>query len=105
MKTKQTLIAGVLTALVLSAPSALAAPAQTLVFQNLRGTMHLVQDVPCNGRVDETTTIADGLMSLTPVASGRETSGFQQFDLTRLEMLMTPSVSYTHLTLPTIYSV
>jgi hypothetical protein len=86
MTTKHTLIAGVLSALMLPA----AASASPLVFQNFRGTMHLVQDVPCNGVIDTTTTIADGVMEIAPLAAGREGGGVRQFDLTKLQMFMTP---------------
>jgi hypothetical protein len=88
MNTKRkSLIAGILGAVVLSAPVALAL-APNLVFTNVRGSLHVVQGVPCGGNVDVTTSIADGRMDLSPGQSQRD--GSMQFDLSRLEMFMTP---------------
>jgi hypothetical protein len=90
MNTKRTrLLAGVLSAIALSAPVTVAA-APSLVFSNFRGTVHVLQGVPCNGVVDVTTSIADGRMEITPSAPGRESGGGVRFDLTRLDLLVTP---------------
>jgi hypothetical protein len=88
-KRKQ-VVAVILSAIVLSAPVALALT-QSVVFTNLRGTLRVLQGVPCGGVVDVTTSIADGRMEITQVPDSRDTvPGTALFDLTRLEMFMTP---------------
>jgi hypothetical protein len=76
--------------MVLSAPLA-AAVFPSFIFTNLRGTLHLVQDVPCGAVVDATTPIADGRMEITPLAQNRDAAGGAvEFDLTKLEVFFTP---------------
>jgi hypothetical protein len=90
MNTKRTrLVAGLLSAIVVSAPLATALTS-SLIFTNLRGTLRVVQGVPCGGVVDVTTSIADGRMEITPSAPRRADAGAVQFDLSRLSLFMTP---------------
>ena len=92
MKTKRTrLVAGILGAMALSASLAMAF-VPSLVFTNLRGTLHVEQGVPCGGLVDVTTPIADGRMEIRPSASPRTDAigGGVLFDLLRMEVFMTP---------------
>ena len=91
------LVAMVLGAMVLTAPLAYAI-GQKMIFTNLRGTMHIVQDVPCGAPVEATTTIADGRMEVTPspvvpvgeVATNPVGGTGLMFDLTRLDAFFTP---------------
>jgi hypothetical protein len=90
MNTKRMrLVAGVLSAIVVSAPLAMALTS-SLIFTNLRGTLHVVQGVPCGGVVDVTTSIADGQMEITPSAQRRADGGAVQFDLAGLNLFITP---------------
>jgi hypothetical protein len=92
MNTKHTrLVAGILSAIVVSAPLLIAA-GSNLSFTNLRGSLHVEQGVPCGGVVDVTTSIADGLMELTPAAAARidAAGGSTRFAMNRLDLFFTP---------------
>ena len=94
MNTKpKSLVAVVLGAMALSASATLAV-APSLIFTNLRGTVHVRQGVPCGDPLDVTTSIADGRMEITPfIAPPADTTGGglgAQFDLTRLDLFLTP---------------
>jgi hypothetical protein len=79
------LVAGVWSAILLSAPLALALT-PNLILTNFAGTLRIAQHVPCGGVVDASTSIAGGLMDITP-SQGR--NGVQ-FHLTRLEVTYAP---------------
>ena len=83
------LVAAIVGAIALSAPVALAI-APTLKFTNLTGSLHVTQGVPCGGVVEANTTIAGGLMEVTPVPSRSDAIGPAQFYLSRLDVLYTP---------------
>ena len=89
MNTKRTrLVVGVLSALVLSAPLAMAL-APNLIFTNFRGTLHVLQEVPCGTTVDVTTSIADGRMEITPSQQRSDRNDIFSavlFDLTRVDI-------------------
>jgi hypothetical protein len=90
MNTKRTrLVAGVISAMVLSAPIAMAL-SQKLIFANLRGSLHVVQAVPCGDVVDMTTSIADGRMEVTVSSDLRSDGAAVRFDLMRMELFVTP---------------
>jgi hypothetical protein len=90
MKTKLTLlVAGLLSAFVLSASLANADGQQPLVLTDLGGTVRIQQGVPCGDPVDVTTTIGAGRMDITP-AIPREAVGSVLFDLARLDVFLTP---------------
>ena len=84
------LVAGILIAMVLSAPPAVAA-GPNITINNLKGTLHISQGVPCGGVVEATTSIADGRMHISPAPAPGDVIGSDTlFDLTRLEMFFTP---------------
>jgi len=89
MKTKRNLlVAGGLSAMVLSAALATAVDFQPLVV-NPRGTLLMVQSVPCDQLVQVETDIADGRIEMTP-ARGLDIEGSADkiFNLTRLTMFI-----------------
>lgn len=91
MTTKRTrLVAWVLSALVISSPVVMMALSQKLIFANLRGSLHVVQAVPCGGMVDVTTSIADGRMDITPTQLSRTDAIGARFDLTSMQLWVTP---------------
>ena len=82
-------VAGVLGAMVLSAPLA-TAYVPSLIFNNLGGQLQIVQSVPCGETVNVTTSIANGIMEVTPPRVGTRVGGGTGFNLTRLELFFTP---------------
>jgi hypothetical protein len=91
MNTKRTrLLTGVLSAMVLSAPVAMALTSK-LTFTSLRGTVHVAQEVPCGDSVNLTTSIANGRIEITPSQARAEGApGSVQFDLNRADLFVTP---------------
>ena len=84
------LVAGVLIAIALSAP-ATQAQGSNLIFNHLRGALHISQGVPCGGVVEATTSIAEGIMHVSPSTVRADGIGSDKvFDLTRLDMFLTP---------------
>jgi hypothetical protein len=84
------LVAGVVSAMVLSAPVS-QARGPNLIINNLRGSLHVSQRVPCGGVVEATTSIADGIMHNSPSLVRADVIGPNTvFDLTRLDMFFTP---------------
>lgn len=91
MNTKQIrVVAGILGVVALSAPPTLAR-GSNVIFNNLRGTLHVSQGVPCNGVVTATTSIADGRMHIQPMLVRADVIGPDAvFDLSLLELFFTP---------------
>lgn len=85
MKTILTLfVAGILSTSVPSPSLAQAVSAQ--VMNDVAGTVHIKQQVPCGDPVNVDTSVAQGRMEITP----RLTRDGMFFDLTRLDMFVTP---------------
>lgn len=85
MKTmKHTLLGAAVSAMVLVAAPVPAA--ESLVFTDLGGTVHLQQEVPCDDVVDLDVPIQSGRMDITPAILRTGVV----FDLTRLDMFLTP---------------
>jgi len=89
MKTKRNLlVAGGLSAMVLSAASATAVTFQPLVVTNLGGTLQLVQNVPCDNVVRVATDVNGGQIEMTPARGiDIERSADKIFNLTRLTLV------------------
>jgi hypothetical protein len=85
MKTILTLfVAGILSASVPSPSLANAVSAQ--IMNDVAGTVHIQQQVPCGDPVNVDTSVSQGRMEITP----RMTRDGMFFDLTRLDMFVTP---------------
>lgn len=56
-----------------------------MVVTNLAGTLRIVQGIPCNNTVDQTTPVAGGRLELTP-AEGVDVTGGKRFALTRADV-------------------
>jgi len=92
MKAKRMLLAaGGLSAVMLSAPLVNAVDLRPLVVARPRGTLHVVQNVPCNRVVELTTNVSGGRIEMTP-AQGFDIDGDKQFTITRLTLLFTPFI-------------
>ncbi|MBY0276345.1 hypothetical protein K2Z84_13450 [Candidatus Binatia bacterium] len=78
------LVAGILSTSMPSAALAEAVPARIL--NDVGGTVHIHQQVPCGDPVSVDTSVAQGRMEITP----RITRDAVFFDLTRLDMFVTP---------------
>ena len=73
----------ILCAILLAAAAARAADATPAVVTNLAGSMHIVQDVPCDDDVDKIVPVTGGRMELT-AAEAVSAGGGKSFDLTRV---------------------
>lgn len=88
MKTQQTLLmAGALSAIVLSATLVNAADPRPLIVTDVSGAVRIQQGLPCGNRVDRTTSIARGRMEMTWF----QTTGADVLvDLTTVTLFLTP---------------
>ena len=56
-----------------------------MVVTSLTGALHIVQPIPCNGTVNQTTPVTGGRLQLTP-AEGLDVTGGKRFALTRADV-------------------
>src|SRR5262245_9096241 len=92
--TRMLLVAGAVTAVVLSAPIANAVVFRPLVVNNPTGAVHIQQGLPCGGQLDPTRSIIGGRIDVTPSAippPPRVDAAPQIFfNLTRMDLLLEP---------------
>src|SRR5262245_36952019 len=90
-KTTLSLVAWVLSVIVLTESPAGAAGQQPLVITDLRGAVRTQLTLPCGDPVDATTPIESGRMDIRPEILTREGAIVSvTFDLTRLDLFLTP---------------
>ncbi len=80
------LVAGAVSAIVLSAPLAHAAPGRPLIVTEPTGTVHIQQALPCGDPLDVRQRIAGGRVDMTPARVGEQLL----VNLTRLELFLEP---------------
>jgi hypothetical protein len=91
MKTKRTLlVAGALTAIVLSAPRVNAVVLRPLVVINPAGTVRIQQALPCRNDLDTTRPIAGGRIDITPSVIPADVRQQILFQLTRMDLFLAP---------------
>jgi hypothetical protein len=76
------LVAGTIAAA--TAP-AVATDLRPMVVTNLTGTLHIMQPIPCNGTINQTTPVTGGRLQLTP-AEGLDVTSGKRFALTRADV-------------------
>jgi hypothetical protein len=88
MNTAQTLlVAGALSAIMLSATPAQAADPRPLIITDVAGEVRILQDLPCKNTLDVTTKVVKGGMQMTWL---QMKGGEVLVDLTRLTMFLDP---------------
>jgi hypothetical protein len=58
---------------------------RAMIVTGLTGTLHIVQPIPCNNTVNQTTPVSGGRLQLTP-AEGVDVAGGKRFALTRADV-------------------
>jgi len=91
MNTKRTLlVTGGLSAMLLWAALAKAVDLQPLAVTNLRGTLTMVQSIPCNNIVNVETPLKDGRIEMSPALGVDLEGGDKIFHLTRMTLFFKP---------------